>query len=370
MDDAALFSKMYFATKKDVANEATEGARVMDGRYVVRLETEITELYPSPPYPATPRIKVMRVKDKNRAKEYEVKAAIRALFLSDARWRGALDVGLSVEIPHLDTRDRPTLIKQVGGLIRLAEYAKYMTAFHPRHVIYLAARLTGKGYAPQPVWKGSHPPNAHIAPSSADLLAWDDHGAGDKPGPRLRRFPPTLYGGDRMPQTARTVATLALPIYERLVLVSEGPWSTRPRRCSSPMRIWTRPHPMSHTRLLRVVLPWASSLLLRGACSRRRAPTNPPRTWTTRSVSVSERHLHDCTAERRQTCYSRQRNLAIQLEVFAAHDTARCVAHSMLWARCGCKQTTSTRVMSREPLSGHHAHHERDARAECPLLHE
>jgi hypothetical protein len=126
-----------------------------------------------------------------------------------------------VEIPHLDTRDRPTLIKQVGGLIRLAEYAKYMTAFHPRHVIYLAARLTGKGYAPQPVWKGSHPPNAHIAPSSADLLAWDDHGAGDKPGPRLRRFPPTLYGGDRMPQTARTVATLALPIYERLVLVSE-----------------------------------------------------------------------------------------------------------------------------------------------------
>lgn len=220
MDDETLFKKLDFAANGDTADETTEGARILDGRYVVRLE------YMG--QPPTARIKVMRVKNKERAKSWIVKQAIRALFLSDERWRRALRVELSVEIPHLDTRDRARLIEQVGGLARLAQYAQYMTAFHPRNVVYLAARLSAKGYTPQPVWKGTRPPNASVTPSSADLVAWDDRGAGDRPGPRLRRFPPTLYAADKIPQTAQTVAVLAFPMYERLTSVSELEHRERP----------------------------------------------------------------------------------------------------------------------------------------------
>ncbi len=217
MDDATLFSKRYFAAKGDTADSSTEGARILEGRYVVQLEQQ-----------PTPRIKVMRVKDKPKAKKWVIDAAIRALFLSDERWRAALRVELSVDIPHLDTRDRARLIEQIGGLSRLAQYAQYLTAFHPRHVIYLAARLAGKGYAPQPAWSGQRPPSAMIPTISADVVAWDDRGAGRKPIPRMRRFPPTLYGADRIPQTAQTVAVLALPLYERMTSISELEHRERP----------------------------------------------------------------------------------------------------------------------------------------------
>lgn len=207
MDERRLNAAVRLGNKSELASEETEGARLLGGRYVL-----------------TPDGVIKRIKGQQKEKDIGVVwDAVRALLLSDARWRTLLNVPLAVGLPHLDTRDRVVLINRIGGLRRVAAYAQYLTAFHPRHVLYLAARLAIKSYPPQPVWNGNRPPNAETPLSSADLVAWQDLGRGTRPLPRVRRFPPTIYAAYEFPETAKTVAALSLPPQEYAASISEAP---------------------------------------------------------------------------------------------------------------------------------------------------
>jgi len=209
MDEERLKAALRFGRKNERATPETEGTRLLGGRYVLAMDDDGEHA----------RILLMQGAEQDAAAAL---AAARALLLSDPRWRRALAIPLAAVIPLLDTRDRPTLIRLIGGLARLVEYARYLTAFHPREVITVAARLAAKGYGPQPAWPGPRPPNASIAASTADLVAWDDRGAGERPTPRLRRFPQGVFAGEEVPLLAKTVATLALLPHESTPSVSEG----------------------------------------------------------------------------------------------------------------------------------------------------
>jgi hypothetical protein len=127
-------------------------------------------------------------------------------------------------VPSLGTRSPLQCLAMVGGVRRLAQYARYLTLFHPTTVPWYAARLAQSGLEPQPVWLASRPPHHALRGQGDTLIAWEHARAPPnvpRPSPRLMRFPPTVYG-DSPDQQAKLLAILALPTYEGCAVVGDS----------------------------------------------------------------------------------------------------------------------------------------------------
>lgn len=127
-------------------------------------------------------------------------------------------------VPSLGTRSPLQCLAIVGGVRRLAQYARYLTLFHPTTVPWYAARLAQSALEPQPAWMASRPPHHALRGQGDTLVVWEHARAPPnvpRPSPRLMRFPPTAYS-DSPEQQAKLLAILALPTYEGCAVVGDS----------------------------------------------------------------------------------------------------------------------------------------------------
>jgi hypothetical protein len=133
----------------------------------------------------------------------------------------------AIGLPSLATRSPLACLAIVGGVRRLAQYAQHLTLFHPTMVPWYAARMAQSLLGPQPAWLAGRPPHRVLRQPSAEadaLIVWEQARAPPHltpPGPRVTRFPPTLYG-DKPEVRAKLVTVLAFPAYEGCALVGDG----------------------------------------------------------------------------------------------------------------------------------------------------